>query len=466
LAMSETIKKSDVEGWDDLSYHVGFSGEKKSEAIRGAVPASNVTPQKAPFGLYAEQLSGTAFTVPRVHNRRTWTYRIIPSCKHEPPKQINKGCLVSNFSKARIVPNQMRWDPLPFPGESTDFSQGLITYAGCGSAEEQNGLAIHLYSCDTSMNKKAMCNSDGDFLIVPQEGSLRIWTEMGKMVVSPEEMCIIPRGIKFSVAVDGCSRGYIAEIWGNHFVLPDLGPIGANGLANSRDFQVPNAAYINKEEPWIVIQKFGGELFELALDHCPFDVVGWCGNYYPVKYDLSKFVALNSVTVDHIDPSIFTVLTCPTDRPGVALCDFVIFPPRWSVHTNTFRPPYYHRNCMSEFMGNIKGRYEAKEKGFLPGGASLHSPMMGHGPDAQCFEKASNADLKPAYICEGALAFMFETCLTLKLTTFAAEQLVQTDYHECWRKLKNNFNPPESPEKRKRDADEGSRKRKKEEANV
>jgi len=429
--------------WSNLDYQLGYDGEKLSEAINNAVPRSNITPQKCPYGLYAEQLSGTAFTMPRHENKRTWCYRIMPSCKHLPPKPIDNGLLQSDFSKARIIPNQRRWDPLPFPDNSCDFIDGLVTYAGSGSPTSNHGLAIHLFACDQSMENRAFCNSDGDFLIVPQGGALRITTEMGKMLVPPGEFCLIPCGIKFSVAVDGKTRGYIAETWGHHFVIPDLGPIGANGLANSRDFQVPAAAFEDSDEMWRVVQKFGGKLFEYEQDHTPFDVVGWCGNYYPVKYNLKKYVALNSVTVDHIDPSIFTVLTSQTDTPGLALCDFVVFPPRWSVHTNTFRPPYYHRNCMSEFMGNISGKYEAKAEGFLPGGASLHSPMMGHGPDVQCFEGASNAKLEPQYIGEGAWAFMFETCMTLKLTDFAAENLVQKNYYQCWQGLKKHFSNPQ-----------------------
>eukprot|EP00494_Astrolonche_serrata_P030782 UN31050 len=254
---------------------------------------------------------------------------------------------------------------MPKKGQKKDFIQGLITYMGNGSAENNRGIAIHLYSCNQSMTKKAFFNSDGDMLIVPQEGDLFVITEFGRMIVKPREFCVIPRGVRFSINVKGNSRGYVAETWGAHWTIPDLGPIGANGLSNPRDYKVPTAWYEDSDDTWTINSKFAGELFEFKQDHSPFDVVGWCGNYYPFKYNLDKYVAINSVTVDHIDPSIFTVLTCQSDSPGVAICDFVVFPPRWSVHTNTFRPPYYHRNCMSEFMGNICGKYEAKEEGFL-----------------------------------------------------------------------------------------------------
>lgn len=430
--------------WQRLNYEIGISGEKISEAITGAVPRTNINPQKCPFGLYAEQLSGTSFTTPRVHNRRIWFYRILPSVKHGPLKRCDQRLMVSNFANAQIIPSQTRWNPLPFPKdyESIDFIQGLITFAGSNEPGSECGLAIHLYSCNNSMIKKAFCNSDGDFIILPQIGTLQINTECGRMVVESGQMCVIPRGFKFSINVHQPSRGYVAEIWGNHPVIPDLGPIGANGLANPRDFKSPTAWFSDTKESWIITQKFCGNLFNFNVEYCPFNVVGWFGNYYPYKYDFADFVAINSVTVDHIDPSIFTVLTSQTNSPGVALLDVVIFPPRWSVHTNTFRPPYYHRNCMSEFMGNIRGQYEAKENGFLPGGSSLHSPMIAHGPDQSCFEKASNEKLIPISPRKETLAFMFESCLTLKLTKFSELNLVQKDYPHCWQGLKKHFQDP------------------------
>jgi len=430
--------------WQRLKYKIGISGEKMSEAINGAVPRTNINPQKCPFGLYAEQLSGTSFTTPRVSNQRIWFYKILPSVRHGPLKKSDGRLLVSNFTNGEIIPNQTRWNPLPLPKdcESVDFIEGLITFAGNNEPGSECGLAIHLYSCNSSMVKKAFCNSDGDFVILPQIGTLQIITECGRMTVEGGQMCLIPRGFKFSVNVNQSSRGYVAEVWGSHPVLPDLGPIGANGLANPRDFKSPLAWFSNVEESWLITQKFCGNLFNFKVEHCPFDVVGWFGNYYPYKYDFADFVAVNSVTVDHMDPSIFTVLTSQTNTPGVALLDVVIFPPRWSVHTNTFRPPYYHRNCMSEFMGNLRGQYEAKENGFLPGGSSLHSPMIAHGPDEFCFEKASAEKLVPISPKKETLAFMFESCLTLKLTKFSRQNLIQKEYLSCWQGLKKHFKDP------------------------
>lgn len=319
---------------------------------------------------------------------------------------------------------------LPKENEKVDWVQGLVTMGGSGSAELKTGYAIHLWSCNSSMENKSFCNSDGDFLLVAQEGQLRIQTETGKMSIEAGEICVIPRGIKFACFTDGPNRGYVLEIFQGHFQLPDLGPIGANGLANPRDFEHPVACYEDKDCKWNSMQKFMGELFDCELDHSPFDVVAWHGNYIPYKYNCKNFCTINSVSFDHIDPSIFTVLTCQSLEPGVAVADFVIFPPRWSVHSSTFRPPYYHRNTMTEFMGNIRGQYEAKPTGFLPGGATLHSCMIGHGPDAATYEKASTVDLKSEYLGEGNLAFMFESCYGMRLTDHAMKNNIDKDYHK------------------------------------
>lgn len=311
--------------------------------------------------------------------------------------------LSSNWDEQYPNPNQMRWNPFDMPKNGEiDFVEGLHTICGAGDAKSRHGIAIHVYLCNTSMTDKAFYNSDGDFLIVPQEGTLAITTEFGKLTAGPNEIIVIQMGMRFSVNVTGPTRGYILEVYNNHFKLPDLGPIGANGLANARDFKTPVACFEDRDiEGFQMISKFQGALFLAKQNHSPFDVVAWHGNYVPYKYDLAKFMVINSVSFDHCDPSIFTVLTCPSERYGTAIADFVIFPPRWSVQENTFRPPYYHRNCMSEFMGLILGRYEAKEGGFYPGGASLHSSMTPHGPDHKCFEGASNADLKTEKIATG-----------------------------------------------------------------
>lgn len=399
------------------------------------------TPQVCKYGLYAEQLSGTAFTAPRLHNQRSWLYRILPSVKHSPFSKYQQPHLAKDWNEQHPNPNQLRWNPWDVPTKPQDWVDGLRTIAGAGDPRTKHGLSIHIYTCNIGMKDKAMYNSDGDFLIVPQMGTLNITTEMGKMKVAPNEICVIQRGIRFSVDVKGPSRGYILEVYNSHFILPDLGPIGANGLANPRDFQTPVAWYENRYTPFTVVSKYQSHLFSCSMDHSPFNVAAWHGNYAPYKYDLANYCVVNSVSFDHIDPSIFTVLTCPSATPGTAIADFVIFPPRWSVAENTFRPPYYHRNCMSEFMGLILGKYEAKEEGFQPGGATLHSMMTPHGPDAQCFNDWTTKELAPIKVAEGTQAFMFESCLSLAITKWAEETSCKLDkeYYKCWQLLNNNF---------------------------
>ncbi|KAF9193497.1 hypothetical protein BGZ50_007427 [Haplosporangium sp. Z 11] len=437
---------------NDYQYQPGFGNHFSTEALPDALPKGQNTPQVCPYGLYAEQLSGTAFTVDRKHNERTWFYRIRPSVCHTPFEPFpTKTRLVGNYtdeSNVSVTPNQLRWSPFDLPTEPTDFVQGLHSIAGAGDVGVKHGMAVLIYAANKSMDDSAFYNSDGDFLIVPQQGRLDITTEFGKMMVHPNEICVIQRGIRFSVNLpDGPSRGYICEVFNGTWTPPDLGPIGANGLANGRDFQTPVAAFSQEEKPYNIINKYGGRLFIAKQKHTPFDVVAWHGNYAPFKYNLALFNTINSVSFDHIDPSIFTVLTCKSDKPGVAIADFVIFPPRWSVQENTFRPPYFHRNCMSEFMGLIHGTYEAKQGGFVPGGASLHSMMTPHGPDAPTFEKASTEELKPMYIAKGTQAFMFESSMQLQPTHWAIEESgkVQHDYFQAWQGLKSNFDPNWKP---------------------
>jgi homogentisate 1,2-dioxygenase len=424
-------------------YQSGFGNEFATEALPGALPVGQNSPQKAPYGLYAEQLSGTPFTAPRGENRRTWCYRIRPSVVHEPFKQIASGLLRGTpFDEVPATPSQLRWNPIPYPAEPTDFIDGLVTMAGNGDATMHSGVAIHLYVATRGMTDRFFYDADGELLIVPQEGRLEIRTELGVIDAAPGEIVMIPRGIKFRVELpDGKARGYICENYGATFRLPDLGPIGANGLANPRDFLTPVAAYEQREGSFEMVAKFCGNLWSASIGHSPLDVVAWHGNYAPYKYDLKKFNTINTASFDHPDPSIFTVLTAPSEIRGTANCDFVVFPPRWLVAENTFRPPWFHRNFMNEFMGLIYGEYDAKAEGFLPGGCSLHNCMSGHGPDAATFEKASSADLKPQYISD-TLAFMFETRFVCKTTKFAMEaETRQPDYYECWQGLKANFDP-------------------------
>ncbi|RCI04483.1 hypothetical protein CU098_012978, partial [Rhizopus stolonifer] len=380
-----------------------------------------------------------------------WLYRIRPSVVHTP---FTHHATLNNLVKSKfggedvlITPTQIRWSPFDMPASNKEvnFVEGLRTLAGAGDPACRSGLAVHIYTANADMGKSAFYNSDGDFLIVvPQQGVLDIITEFGKMRVAPNEIAVIQRGIRYAINLpDKGSRGYILEVFGAHFELPDLGLIGANGLANPRDFSTPIAAFEEENDvEWTIITKFNGQLFAAKQNHTPFDVVAWHGNYAPYKYDLDRFCVINTVSFDHIDPSIFTVLTAKSDTPGVAIADFVIFPPRWAVAEKTFRPPYFHRNCMSEFMGLIKGDYDGKADGFSPGGASLHNIMTPHGPDAAVFESASQADLKPVYVGKNNQAFMFETCFMLSLTPWGLKTCgkVQEDYYKAWAALENKFN--------------------------
>ena len=429
-----------------LTYLTGFGNEFSTEALVGALPIGRNSPQKCPYGLYAEQLTGSAFTALRGDNKRSWLYRIRPSAMHEPFKQIGHGKLVSDFALTPTPPNQLRWNPLPLPdatAEPADFIQSLRTYAGNGDPHAQSGCGIHLYAANGSMTQRAFYNADGEMLILPQQGRLRFVTELGVIEAEPQEIVVMPRGVRFRVELmDATARGYVCENFAAPFRLPDRGPIGANGLANQRDFLTPVAAYEDKDEPTELVAKFGGNLWAAQMDHSPFDVVAWHGNYAPYKYDLRRFNAIGSISYDHPDPSIFLVLHSASDTPGVSNIDFVIFPPRVLAMQDTFRPPWFHRNIASEFMGLIHGAYDAKADGFSPGGASLHNCMTGHGPDAETFEKASSADTtKPHYITD-TMAFMFETRTLIRPTQQALQSPeLQQNYFECWQEIKKHFDP-------------------------
>jgi homogentisate 1,2-dioxygenase len=429
---------------DTRGYQTGFGNEFATEAMPGALPTGQNSPQRVAHGLYAEQLSGSAFTAPRHRNRRSWLYRMRPAAQHSPFAELPHATFHNRFHEAPATPNQMRWDPLPMPSQPTDFVEGLVTLGGNGGPEEQAGVGVHLYCANRSMQGRYFYNADGELLIVPQQGRLRIRTELGVVDVEPLEIAVVPRGVRFLVELpDGEARGYVAENFGAPLHLPDLGPIGANGLAHARDFLTPVAAYEDLEGDFALVAKFQGELWSASIDHSPLDVVAWHGNYAPYKYDLRRFNTIGSIAVDHPDPSIFTVLTSASDTPGTANMDFAIFPPRWLVAEHTFRPPYFHRNVASEFMGLIDGAYDAKQGGFVPGGSSLHNCMSGHGPDAASFEKASNADVsRPDHIV-GTMAFMFETRKVIRPTRQALESpALQGNYYECWRGLKKHFAPP------------------------
>ena len=427
----------------ELAYLSGFGNKFASEALPNTLPQGQNSPQQVAHGLYAEGLSGTAFTAPRAENRSTWFYRIRPSAKHPPFRQIDNGWLrTAPFNEVAPPPDRLRWDPLPLPDAPTDFIDGLATMGGNGDAATQTGIGIHVYRANRSMTDRFLQNADGEMLLVPQQGRLVLHTELGVLEVPPGEIAVVPRGIKFRVELpDGPSRGYICENYGQMLHLPELGPIGANGLANPRDFLSPVAAFEDRTGTFELVFKFQGNLWATELDRSPLDVVGWHGNYVPYKYDLSRFMVINAVSFDHADPSIFTVLTSPSGQPGTANVDFVIFPPRWAVAEHTFRPPWFHRNIMSEFMGLITGAYDAKVGGFNPGGASLHNCMAAHGPDADTFAAASQGDLAPQKITD-TMAFMFETKFAVRPTRFALESpQLQADYDKCWDGLEANFRP-------------------------
>ena len=424
-------------------YQSGFGNEFATEVVAGTLPVGRNSPQRVAHGLYAEQLSGTAFTAPRSHNRRSWLYRMRPAAVHGPFQPFSQPRLHNDFDAGPVNPDQMRWDPLPMPAEGArvDFVDGLFTMAGNGGPAAMTGIGVHLYAANASMDGRFFYDADAELLVVPQQGRLHIATELGVLDVEPQEIAVIPRGVRFRVELpDGAARGYVCENFGALLRLPDLGPIGSNGLANPRDFLTPNAACEDLEGDFELVAKFQGHLWRADIGHSPLDVVGWHGNYAPYKYDLRRFNTIGSISYDHPDPSIFLVLHSASDTPGTSNLDFAIFPPRWLVAQDTFRPPWFHRNIASEFMGLIHGAYDAKAEGFVPGGASLHNCMTGHGPDAATFDKASHADLSKPDVVQDTMAFMFEARAVIRPTRQAVEAgHRQRGYQDCWTGLGKHF---------------------------
>jgi homogentisate 1,2-dioxygenase len=432
----------------ELQYLSGFGNQFATEAIAGALPQGRNSPQRAPLGLYAEQMSGSAFTAPRAENRRTWMYRRQPSVVTARYEAYVQSLWTSGAAGGRAVPpDPLRWNPFALPAAELDFVDGLRTIVANGDVDAQSGVAALVYLANRSMDRRALVNADAEMLLVPQQGRLIVRTELGVLHAKPGDVLLLPRGLAFSVALpDGPSRGYVAENYGAPFRLPELGPIGANGLANPRDFLSPVAAFEEADGPYQIVRKFGGRLWRNTQAATPFNVVAWHGNLAPCRFDTANFMAIGSISFDHPDPSIFTVLTSPSDTPGVANCDFVIFPPRWMVAEDTFRPAWYHRNLMSEFMGLIHGQYDAKPEGFKPGGASLHNCMVPHGPDAAAFEKASRMDLAPHKL-DHTLAFMFESRWRFVPTDYAMTcGALDPRYSDCWAGLADaSAAPPHRP---------------------
>lgn len=429
-------------------YLTGFGNQFATESVPHALPRGRNSPQRSPLDLYPELISGSAFTAPRVDNRRSWLYRRQPSVvvgRYEP--YAHPIWTSGAAGGMAMPPDPLRWKPFPIPAIPTDFIDGLHTVVANGDPDTQVGMAALVYTANHSMARRALINADGELLLVPQQGRLVLTTELGLLDVSPGEVALVPRGVVFKVGLpDGASRGYVCENYGAPFRLPELGPIGSNGLANPRDFLVPGAAVETGDGSYEIVKKFGGRLWRAEQSHTPFNVVAWHGNLNPWKYDTASFMVIGSISFDHPDPSIFTVLTSPSDTPGTANCDFVIFPPRWLVMEDTFRPPWYHRNIMSEFMGLVYGQYDAKPEGFKAGGASLHNCMVPHGPDQDSFKRAVSSDLKPHKL-EGTLAFMFESRYRFVPTAFALRSVheggaLDDGYTECWQALRDQFKQP------------------------
>jgi homogentisate 1,2-dioxygenase len=413
-------------------YISGFGNHVATEAVAGALPVGRNAPQRPPFGLYTEQLSGTAFTAPRHENRRSWLYRMRPTAEHPPFVRYDGAArFAAGAQNGPLAPNRLRWDPSAPPSPGTDLIDGMTTMLATRDPADLEGVAVHLYAANRDMTARVFVDADGELLFIPQAGRLELLTELGRIMVAPGQIALIPRGVRFRALLpDGQATGYVAENHGALFRLPDLGPIGANGLANPRDFETPVAWFEDRDTRFEVIQKFMGALWCTTLEHSPLDVVAWHGNLTPWRYDLARFNTINTVSFDHPDPSIFTVLTSPSDVPGRANADFVVFPPRWMVAEDTFRPPWFHRNVMSEAMGLIHGAYDAKAAGFTPGGLSLHNLMAGHGPDLDSWTAATNADLKPHKI-DGTMAFMVESCWPYRPTPHALAH-AQLDYDAVW----------------------------------
>jgi homogentisate 1,2-dioxygenase len=427
------------------AYMPGFGNGFETEALQGALPVGRNSPQRCAYGLYAEQLSGSPFTAPRASNERSWLYRIRPTVGHWGAfRPMDAGLWrTAPCAEIRLPPAPMRWDPIPLGDEPATFLQGIRTVTTAGDAGSMAGMGAHVYLVTRSMVDEYFYNADGEVLFVPQHGALRLWTEFGIIDIAPGEIAVVPRGVKLRVELPaGPARGYLCENYGGGLTLPERGPIGANCLANPRDFLTPVAAYEDRDAPSRLVVKWGGALWQTTLDHSPLDVVAWHGNYAPYKYDLRRFSPVGPVLFDHADPSIFTVLTSASETPGTANVDFVIFPDRWTVAEDTFRPPWYHMNVMSEFMGLIYGQYDAKiGGGFEPGGMSLHNTMLPHGPDKGAFDRASEAELKPHKL-EGTLAFMFETRFPQKVTAWAAGiAQFQSDYGSYGAALVKRFDP-------------------------
>ncbi|ORX94816.1 homogentisate 1,2-dioxygenase [Clohesyomyces aquaticus] len=417
---------------DPYSYQCGFGNRFASESIPSVLPRGQNCPQRVKYDLYSEQLNGSSFVSARQALQHVWMYRIRPSVVHgELSRSDLNSKLEAYFGPANprveYNPSQQAWNPFPVPeaspSSSIDFVHGLRTVAGQGDPTSKQGIAIHIYTANASMQNRAFCNNDGDFLILPQQGRLDIQTELGNVMVRPGELAVIQAGIRFKVSLpDGPSRGYIQEIFGAHYELPELGPIGSNGMALPRDFEYPVASFdLDSSSIWEIVYKLAGTLHSCHQPHTPFDVVAWHGNYAPYKYAIEKFINMANVERDQADPTIYCVLTARSIIPGVSLTDFLVFTPKWISTTNTFRPPYYHRNMSTEVMGLVYGTYGGSSHVLEPGGLSYEASYMPHGETYETWKMATTQDLRPTRACEDTLAFMFHVSVPLMLTQWAME---------------------------------------------
>ncbi|KAJ6027598.1 uncharacterized protein N7446_003807 [Penicillium canescens] len=434
---------------DLYKYQAGFGNVFESEAVPGTIPQGQNSPRNVRFGLYAEQITATAFVAPRHANKKAWLYRVRPAVAHRgftelPDNEDTESNFLPLNPRIHVSPTQLAWHPFEIPDNSSgeiDFISGLKTIAGSGDPTLREGIATHVYVANASMIKRAFVNSDGEFLIVPQQGALDIQTEFGPLFVQPGEIVVIQRGLRFRVELpDGPSRGYILEIWGTCFELPELGPLGSNGLANARDFLSPIAQYEITQEPWEIIYKLGGKFFRSTQNHSPFDVVAWHGNYIPYKYDMTKFVNVGSISVDHMDPSIFCVLTAKSRDITAPLADLLIFSPRWDVASHSYRPPYYHRNAASELMGLIYGDYGGRSDDFRPGSVSFECGMVPHGVAYEEFKAATEHAPPVTQISEGSMAVMFESSRSFTITDYAWNSSKKHEHEpKMWDNLVDNF---------------------------
>ena len=428
----------------------GFANAFESEALPDALPRDQNSPRLSAYGLYAEQINATGFVARREHNRRSWVYRIRPAAQHSKLEPLDHPTYRQDFDLDNPEPNLSGWAPLPMPDSPTDFVDGIYTLGGSGGAEVRRGFAVHLYVANRSMENRSFYNADGEMLLVPQQGKLTLQTESGVLDVDPGMVAIIPRGLKFSVLLrEDHARGYIGEVFGRSFHLPERGPVGANGLADSRHFRAPVAYHENRLVPgYSITAKFCGKLFGATQDYSPYDVVAWHGDYTPYVYELRHFSPVINGRMDHADPSIFSVLTAPLDEEGANNLDFVFFPPRWDVSEGTFRPPFFHRNAVTEINGIIRDPAGYKAP-FYSGGCFITPAMTAHGIRAGGVEgflsMSDEAADRPHRFRDNSMWFQFETVLPFYLTSWAkkAGQRID-DWHHIWGTYRDHYQPPNS----------------------